>query len=149
MHFRFATNWIEKCIGDTVTEWKKSDPGSSTPKCLSILFSIQLRQLHKHVTLLLTRFCWSNLHLIYYILPGTFRGIKFKFQIKSVYIERKTISMYAYKFLEWVLWKKVIISWIWTIERHLWVDVIDRLFKLMFFQNVGKRFSTFTRFHHN
>ena len=35
---------------------------SSTPKCLSTIFSIQLRQLHVHVTLLLTRFCWRNLH---------------------------------------------------------------------------------------
>ena len=35
---------------------------TSTPKCLSTLFSIQLMKLHIHVRLLLTHFCWLDPH---------------------------------------------------------------------------------------
>ena len=34
----------------------------STPKCLSTLFSVQLRKLHVHVTLLLTHIYWPDPH---------------------------------------------------------------------------------------
>ena len=52
---------------------------SSTPKCLSTLFSIQLRNLHVLVMLLLSHFSWPDPHQIYCILLGIFREIKFKF----------------------------------------------------------------------
>ena len=50
--------WNESSNTLTTTASEKT----STSKCLSTLFSIQLRQFHVHVTLLLTRFCWPNLH---------------------------------------------------------------------------------------
>ena len=79
-----------------VREWWTA----STPKCLSTLFSSLLKKLHVHVTLLLTGFCWPNLHSIYYT----------SLRIFSLYWTKnyKQVPIYVFKmdFMKKIRWIK-------------------------------------------